>query len=209
MVCDPNNTAIFQTSNVTHASGNVVHPQGNAGMNPGNCSKGLGFPTDCSSANGNGYTYEDDAVIVKFISTIYYVGVSSDGTGRSLYRQRLLENSGGTLGAGTAVELIDGIETLQLLYALDTDGDTQAERYVSADNVTAAGSCGGSACTWNNVIGVRLGLLVETQNEVASADDTQSYNIAGTVFDDTNHGNDKRLRTVYTSTVKIRNRGAL
>jgi type IV pilus assembly protein PilW len=209
MVCDANNTAIFQTSNVTFASGTVVHPSGNAGMSPGNCSKGLGFPTDCGSANGNGYTYEDDAVIVKFISTIYYVGVSSDGTGRSLYRQRLLENSGATLGAGAAVELIDGIETLQLLYALDTDGDTQAERYVSADNVTAAGSCGATPCTWNNVIGVRLGLLMATQNQVASSTDTKSYNIAGNVFDDTDHGNDKRLRTVYTSTVKIRNRGAL
>ena len=209
MVCDANNTAIFQTSNVTHSSGNLVHPSGSAGMTPGNCSKGLGFPTDCSSANGNGYTYEDDAVIVKFISTIYYVGVSSDGTGRSLYRQRLLENTGATLGAGAAIELIDGIETLQLLYALDTDGDTQAERYVSADNVTAAGSCGATPCTWNNVIGVRLGLLMATQNQVASSTDTKSYNIAGNVFDDTDHGNDKRLRTVYTSTVKIRNRGAL
>jgi type IV pilus assembly protein PilW len=120
-----------------------------------------------------------------------------------------LENTGATLGAGAAVELIDGIETLQLLYALDTDGDTQAERYVSADNVTAAGSCGATPCTWNNVIGVRLGLLMATQNQVASSTDTKSYNIAGNVFDDTDHGNDKRLRTVYTSTVKIRNRGAL
>lgn len=209
MICDTENTAIFQTNNVSTASASVVHPTGVAGISPGNCSKGLGYPTDCSSPNGNGYTYEDDAVIVKFVSTIYYVGVSSDGTSRSLYRQPLLNNTGGTLGAGAAVELIDGIETLQLLYALDTDGDDQAERYVSADNVTAAGSCGGTACTWNNVIGVRLGLLVETPNEVATADDTKSYNIAGNIFDDTDHGNDRRLRTVYTSTVKIRNRGAL
>ena len=210
MVCDAHNAAIFQTSNITHASGNVVHPSGNAGMSPGNCSKGLGYPTDCTTTNGTGYTYEDDAVIVKFVSTIYYVGVSSDGTGRSLYRQPLLNNTGATLGAGAVVELIDGIETLQMLYALDTDGDKQAERYVSADNVTAAGSCGaGIACTWNNVIGARLGLLVETPNEVAAADDTKSYNIAGNIFDDTDHGNDRRLRTVYTSTVKIRNRGAL
>jgi type IV pilus assembly protein PilW len=208
MVCDAHNTAIFQTSNVTVGSGSVVHNTGVAGIWPGNCTKGLGYPVVCT-ALGTPYAYDTDAQIVKFISNIYYIGVSQSGTSRSLYRRPLLTNTGGTVGAAAAQELIDGIENMQLLFGLDVNGDRQAERYVAADQVTAAGSCGGTACTWNDVVGVRVGLLTHTPDEITGEDDTREYNVAGTVLDDTSHGNDGRIRNVFTSTIKIRNRGML
>jgi len=200
MVCDPNNTAIFQNSNVTISSGTVVHNSGTAGISPGNCTKGLGFPVVCS-ALGTPYGYDTDAQIVKLSSTIYYVGVSQSGSGRSLYRRRLVDNTTGTIAPAAAQELVDGIESMQLLYGVDTDNDRVAEKYVTADLVGAA--------NWNNVVAVRVALLTQTPDEINYEDDTKSYYLAGTVFDSSDHGNDKRLRQVYTSTVKIRNRGEI
>jgi type IV pilus assembly protein PilW len=204
MVCDHNNTAIFQADNVTINGGvaddTVTHNSGGGGVSPGNCTKGLGYndPILCT-ALGTSYPYDKDAQIVKFLSSIYYVGVSQSGVSRSLYRRSLLNNTAGTLGVGAAQELIDGIESMQLLYGVDTSADDLADRYVTADQVV----------DWNNVVSVRVALLVYTPEQINTEDDTNTYYLAGTQFDDTAHGNDKRLRQVYTSTVKIRNRGTL
>jgi len=206
MVCDANNTAILQTSNVTFASGNIVHNAGGAGITPGNCTKGLGYPVpNPCTALGTPYGYDTDAQIMKMVSTIYYVGVSQSDSSRALYRRSLNVNNAGTLGTGAAVELIDGLESMQVLYGLDTTGDTLANEYVSADVVDPPGAP--TPDNWNNVVSVRIALLTHTPDSVASADDTNSYYLAGTQFGVADHGNDKRLRQVYTSTIKIRNRG--
>jgi type IV pilus assembly protein PilW len=206
MVCDANNTAILQTSNTTLASGSVVHNSGVAGITPGNCTKGLGYPVpNPCTALGTPYGYDTDAQIIKMISTIYYVGISQSEKSHSLYRLSLNVNSGGTLDTGAAVELIDGLESMQIIYGLDTNGDTLANEYVTADVVDPPGAP--TPDNWNNVVSVRIALLTHTPDGVASADDTKTYYLAGTQFDDTDHGNDKRLRQVYTSTIKIRNRG--
>ena len=208
MVCDANNTAILQTSNTTDASGSVVHNSGVAGIDPGNCTKGLGYPVpDPCTALGTPYGYDTDAQIVKLFSTIYYVGVSQDGNSRSLYRRQLNVNNSGTLGTGGAVELIDGLETMQLIYGLDTTGDGLANEYVAADVVDPPGAP--TPDNWNNVVSVRIALLTHTPDEVAVEDDSRSYYLAGTQFGTADHGNDKRLRQIYTSTIKIRNRGEL
>jgi type IV pilus assembly protein PilW len=206
MVCDANNTAILQTSNTTIASGSRVHNSGVAGIVPGNCTKGLGYPVpNPCTALGTPYGYDTDAQIIKMVSTIYYVGVSQSGTSRSLYRRRLNVNTAGILGPSAPVELIDGLESMQIIYGLDTNGDTLANEYVTADVVDPPGAP--TPDNWNNVVSVRIALLTHTPDTVASADDTNTYYLAGTQFDDTDHGNDKRLRQIYTSTIKIRNRG--
>jgi type IV pilus assembly protein PilW len=205
MVCDNDNTAIFQANNITDNSGSaddtLVHNQGNGSgsIDPGNCSKGLGYPTDCSTANGNPHSYDSEAQIVKMISTIYYVGISQSGNGRALYRRALLNNTGGAVAAGAAQELVDGIESMQAIFGVDTSGDSLANRYVTADQV--------GATNWNSVVSVRVALLSQTPDQINFEDDDNTYYLAGTQFDDTSHGADKRLRQVYTSTIKIRNRG--
>lgn len=203
LVCDPNNTAIFQTSEVTTpSSGNhtVVHDTGVAGISPDNCSKGLGFPTSCTT-NGNSYAYGTDAQIVKLRATAYYLGVSQSGNGQALYRRALDANTGGTLAVGTPLELVGGIENLQILYGVTNGISLQAQKYVTADQVGAG--------NWNNVVSVRVALLSQTPDQVNFENDTKDYYLAGTVIDDTVHGADRRLRQVYTSTIKIRNRGEI
>jgi type IV pilus assembly protein PilW len=205
MVCDTDNTAIFQADGLTITSGSaddtLVHNPGGGGISPGNCTKGLGYPTDCTTSGGNPHTYGSEAQIVKMFSTIYYVGVSQSGNGRALYRRGLLNNTSGTVAAGTAQELVDGIESMQTLYGLDTTGDNLANRYVTADQVGAG--------NWNSVVSVRIALLSQTPDQINFENDDNTYYLAGTQFDDTSHGADRRLRQVYTSTIKIRNRGTM
>lgn len=198
MVCDSKNTAIFQATNVPTPAGGgddtIEHTTGS--MVPGNCSKGLLYPTDCSSPNGNLYSYGPDAQVVKLTAIVYYLGVSQSGNGQALYRRPLDTNTGGALAVGVAQELVNGIENLQILYG-ETDGSSlQAQRYVTADQVGI----------WNNVVSARIALLGKTADEVNFENDTKSYYLAGSVVNGTA---DRRLRQVYTSTIKIRNRGEI
>jgi type IV pilus assembly protein PilW len=205
MVCDPSNTAIFQAHNITIPTGTgnhtLEHNAGGGSTVPGNCTKALGYPSDCAGGVTTPYAYDTDAQIVKMVSTIYYIGVSQSGNGRSLYRRALLQNTAGTAAAAVPQELIDGIESMQLIYGVDTSDNQLAERYVTADQV--------GATNWNSVVSVRVALLTNTPDQINYEDDTNTYYLAGTQFGSASHGNDKRLRQVYTSTVKIRNRGTM
>ncbi|VAW79508.1 hypothetical protein MNBD_GAMMA15-1215 [hydrothermal vent metagenome] len=197
LVCDAKNTAIFQATNVPNPAGlgddTLEHSTGS--LTPGNCSTGLGFPTNCTNP-GTAYSYGSDAQVVKLTATVYYLGISQSGNGQALYRRPLDTNTGGVLAVGTAQELVDGIESLQILYG-ETDGSNlQAEKYVTANQVGV----------WNNIVSVRIALLSQTADEINFENDGKSYYLAGTVV---NGAADKRLRQAYTSTIKIRNRGEL
>src|SRR5690348_18035658 len=66
MVCDYDHAAIVQISQMQDGNVTVVHNTGNGGgePQPGNCSKGLGYPSDCST-NGNAYTFPPNSQIAK------------------------------------------------------------------------------------------------------------------------------------------------
>jgi type IV pilus assembly protein PilW len=99
IICDYDHAAIAQVD-YNPASSTVVHDTGN-NLSPGNCSKGLGYPTDCSSSNGNVYTYPPNSQIAKLTADDWYIGNNPLG-GRSLYRLTLLNsaNLGGGSGGG-------------------------------------------------------------------------------------------------------------
>ncbi len=202
LVCDGTHSAIFQVTNVNSSNVTIVHNTGNGVASPGNCTKSLGGIGDCSDPGGLfPYVFEPGAQMVKFKAVGYFIGVSSSGTSRSLYRRRLDVNHG-TVNAGFVIEeLIDGIENMQILYGENTDGDTEPESYVTANNVL----------TWNNVVAVRIGLLAHTPDQIKKINDTNTYNVAGTQIADTGttitHGGDQRSRNVFNSTIKLRNRG--
>jgi type IV pilus assembly protein PilW len=89
------------------------------------------------------------------------------------------------------------VENLQLLYGEDnTAGDsvTNATRYVTADNVT----------DWNNVVSVRIGIIVNSQSPVATSNDDVAYTLLGQT--PIAAGADHMRRRAYTTTAVIRNR---
>ena len=199
LVCDGSDSALFQVSNVNSSNVTIVHNTGVA-VSPGNCSVSMGGDGDCSNITGLvAHTYGPGSQLVKFKAVGYYIGISVSGASYSLYRRRL------DVDAGTATfaseELVDGIENMQILYGEDTDSDNEPERYFTANNVT----------TWNNIVAAKVGLLAHTPDQTNKINDTNIYNVAGTQVADTStaitHDGDRRIRSVFNSTVKIRNRG--
>lgn len=132
-------------------------------------------------------SYGADAELARFESNVYYIGTGASGE-PALFRQRLI-----TGGVMQAQELIDGVENMQILYGEDTDSDDVANRYVSVDNVTDMA----------NVSSVRISLLLRTGDNIASQAQTYTYD------GQTTTAGDLRMRRVFTSTIKLRNRGLL
>ena len=196
LICDNANAAIFQVTNVNSNNVTVVHNTGTG--SPGNCSKFLGGNGSCSdTSNMIAHTYGDDSQVMQFQSVGYFIGISGSGDTRSLYEINLVNN--GTL-ATEVLEMLEGVESMQILYGIDLNGDGVAQRYVSANNVT----------DWDNVINLRIGLLMHSVDNISPANDNKIYNVAGTLIGtDTTpaHAGDRRVRYVFSSTIKLRNRG--
>ncbi|MGH8501583.1 MAG: PilW family protein [Gammaproteobacteria bacterium] len=198
VICDTNQASVFQTTNNNQNNGTIVHNTGNV-VSPGNCTKNLGSSggATCSSGSFKSHTFAPNSQLVKLEAAAYYIGQSVSGTTRSLYRRRLQITSSST-AEFKAEELVEGVENMQLLYGLDSNGDERADQYVRAHQVVAPQS-------WNDVVTVRLGLLVHTLDNVAPDFDTASYSLPGAAI--AADGSDRRQRYVFTSTIKIRNRG--
>jgi type IV pilus assembly protein PilW len=102
------------------------------------------------------------------------------------------------VGNASPQELIQGVEAMQVLYGVDTDGDLLANSYVTANNVT----------DWTTVVSVNIAVLVRTVDETGTDVDAQTYTLLGP---STSGGavvgpfNDRRLRRVFTTTITLRN----
>jgi type IV pilus assembly protein PilW len=95
------------------------------------------------------------------------------------------------------VMIIPGVENIQLLYGEDTDATdsaTNATKYVSAGNVV----------NWNNVVSVKLGVLVNSQKDMATTNDGVAYDLQGQT--QIAAANDHMRRRAYSATVVVRNR---
>lgn len=110
---------------------------------------------------------------------------------------------------GVSTELVTNVESMQVLLGEDTDGDKGADRYVRP---------GTSGLNIDNVVAVRLSLLLRTANEAASENDTKTYQHFGADYSASGYGDagaefklptsspDKRIRRFYQATVTLRNR---
>ena len=154
MVCDFDHATIFQVSNYNSANVTVVHNTGNPAHGPGNCSKGLGYPTDCSSTNGNAYTYGPNSQLARFTAVDWYIGNNGRAAegGRSLYRVRL--DSG---AVPATEEVVAGVRDMQVLYRVNTSNS-----FVEATSVAAA--------DWVNVNAMQVILTVDSADQRISTD---------------------------------------
>ncbi len=101
-------------------------------------------------------------------------------------------------------QIVRGVESMQILYGVDTDNDSYANVYRNATQVGAA--------NWNSVVSVRVALLLNSQEAVADTADTQEYALLDaapiTPVDDAATAVDelRMRRRVFTTTIEIRNR---
>lgn len=149
VVCDPDHAAVMQITNYNSSNVTVVHNTGTG--TPGNCSKGLGFPTQCSAV-GNSYEFGQNSQIAKLSSTAWYIGNNPVG-GRSLYRISL-ENQGGT-PTGVATEMVRNVTDMQVTYL--SEGGSAFE---DADAVS----------DWSLVDAARVALTIQSEMERAGTD---------------------------------------
>ena len=171
--CSPSCTTAESTSNSCKATFN--HNSG-SGF-PGNVFKDLSK------------TYGADATIMRFYAARYFIG-NVDGS-PMLRRMTGVSNTDGT---ALVDDLVDGVENMQVLYGEDTvGGDMIADTYVDADTVG----------NWDNVVSVRLALLMRTVTEYGTQTDASTYDLLGVNINPTD---DRRRRRVFTVTVQIRNR---
>lgn len=136
--------------------------------------------------------YDKDAFVMMFKSNTYFI-----------------RDSGRTNAAGDAIlslwgrdhddndlELVNGIENMQVSYGIDSDLNGLVDRYLTANEVESGG-------LWVNVLTVRLSLLVSS---VINANHEQvTYQYAGNTTTPTD-ATDLRLRQELSSTITIRNR---
>lgn len=143
------------------------------------------------------------ALVGKLTTTAFYIGRGASNS-PALFQSTAIWGNG-SYAEPVPVELVDGVESMQILYGVDTGVDGTADTYITADNVIS----------WQTVVSVHISLLMRSSNVTGNAadlsDDTNTYILAGpdaatgvTVdpFDD------KRRRRVFNVTLQLRNRGA-
>lgn len=188
VVTDCTDSALFQATNIAsnYQSGNhdrVDHSSNNT-MTPGNIN-----PAHFTHA------FKAGSQILSYETYIFYIGKGADN-GPSLYQISL----GSTGAVGTPQELVPGIDTMQLLYGVDTDGDQIPNYYTTADNVPS----------WNNVVSVRIALLTRSDSNVTDSKPVTTFSLLDLTAADgltvKISGSTTRLREVFDETVSIRNR---
>ncbi|TAM60868.1 MAG: prepilin-type N-terminal cleavage/methylation domain-containing protein [Rhodanobacter sp.] len=112
IVCDPDHSTIVQVTSPTSGNQIVVHNTGTG--TPGNCSKGLGYPTRCST-NGNPYQFGPNSQVFKLAATDWFIGNSANAaSGRSLYRMYVVNNAG--TPTPTPQEMVPDVTDMKITY---------------------------------------------------------------------------------------------
>jgi type IV pilus assembly protein PilW len=163
-------------------------------------SKPDGSMIDCQGVAQNYPLNADDVAL-----SLFWVAVDSTGEPALQCISR---------GSPTAASLnrntqpiLKGVETFQVMYGLDTNGDSLPRQWVSGQSVT----------DWKQVVAIRVGLVIRggvgsSQGQSATAAENNLYPLgktftgssteAGLVFAAPNDG---RLRRVFNATFKLRN----
>jgi type IV pilus assembly protein PilW len=177
MITDCTASSVFQVSNYISGAPNGTIEHDSGGTNPGNATEDLGW------------LYTAGSRVAELTTVTYYVGLDPVSNEPALFRQ-----TGSTQPADL---LIEGVEALQLAYAVDTNGDRIADVYRSASGVT----------NWDNVLSVTLSMLIRSVEQGTDVD-TKTYQLL-----DVGVGGltlpafgDRRMRMVFTTTVALRNR---
>ncbi|MCO6440676.1 MAG: PilW family protein [Nitrococcus mobilis] len=173
MITDCAEADIFKATSVSSSGGTVT----------------IAHASDGNTTNNLSKAYQGDAMVMAFESSTYYVA-DTNRTNEAgepiygLYVQRL---------GGTPVELVAGVEDMQVLYGEDGNADGSVDSYVNA----------GAVADFTNVLSIRVALLVDSVTPASTQPDSATY----TLLDETvDPPNGRYLRKVFTLTATVRNR---
>lgn len=167
LISDCQNADLFRATNVSSGTGTIT----------------IAHSESQNSSNNLSTLYGTNADVFAIEDTTYFIGLNGAGN-PSLYRIPV---------SGTAEELVENVQDMQIIYGVDSGSDNAADSYVAASAVT----------DWRKVVSVRISLLFRSQdNNVTSQPQTYIFN--GTTV--TPGATDRRLRQAVTSTIAVRNR---
>lgn len=195
LISDCASADIFQITGLNDTDPHIVHNTGSG--TPGNATKEFSKP----------YSPSDDKTrIMKFMTVQYYIATGTSGN-PALFRKEL---------NNTPVELVDGIESLQILYGKDTTGDRVPNRYLKAGDSGLQ-----STADWGSVVSVRVGILARTLDDPTTGQpketdiDSGVYDADGdcplgaattdVCYEFTPPTNDRHKRRVFQTVVHLRN----
>jgi len=125
------------------------------------------------------------AWVYPYTTRIYYIGLNNNSV-PSLYRAD---------NGGTPVELVEGIESMKILYGIATPPNIQPSYYRKASAMSAA--------DWANVVSIKIGILARTPNAKDTDIDNTTYDVNGAVL---GPFNDRNSRRVFTATALLKDR---
>jgi len=188
MIADCEDAHIFRASNVSNGSGQqtIAHANGNQANHF--CTSYPPLPHTGACTSGTAKLYDYDAELFKFSAVTYFIRLGTNGD-PALWRFDLTAAA----GVNNPVELVEGIENMQVVYGVDDNDDDIVDNYVNAGIISTASN-------WDKVVSARISLLAQTlEQNLTTGDQNVAYG-GGTV---TGEG---RIRRVFTTTIGIRNR---
>ena len=192
-IADCRSATVFQAS---AAPTNIAMVVNQSGLNL----SGLPF---VSSQDGSLAYKAGSASLFRAESVAYYVGINPAGD-PALFRARWSAVPGAGALAVTPEEMVEGIESMQLLFGRDSETNLNLppKGYIATMD-TAADVLGGAAA-WRRVGAVQVGLLIRNAGErAASVAPQQPSAVLEVVMNAPADGN---YRTAYETTVALRNR---
>lgn len=165
LISDCGNASVFEVSNFAAGGGDVT-----------------GTITRPGSAN-LGADYRPGARVMPVVSVGYFVAPDTAGTGSALWR---------VVDDEPALEMVPGVEALEVRYGIDTDDDVIVNQYVDASAVT----------DWSQVISVTLAVLIRSAEQNSGTVDTRQYTLLGATR---GPFNDRFQRSIFSTTVTLRN----
>ena len=164
MLSDCQDAHIFRATTVSSGTPQTITHSASSNTGTHFCINQTGIGTgSCGTANAK--LYGADSELLKFSSLTYYIRQGAGGR-NALW---VFDNTE-LASAQNPMELIEGVEDMQVTYGVDTTGDDIVDAYQTANTIN-------TATNWVNVISAEISLLVETQDDNLTTDNlTYTYN---------------------------------
>lgn len=157
---------------------------------------------DCSGQGVAGPTDIDNAASQRGLS-ILFIGIGANGKPSLMckYRDRAANGKESTT-VFHSQELVPGVENMQLLYGLSTNGDDVPDTYVTASTMNNS--------DWPNVKTIKVALVVRADASSADAGTPTAISLFGPLYNGDNATytptvDVRSARKLYYATIQIRN----
>ena len=135
-----------------------------------------------------------------------WVATDADGVNNLYCKSSLMTSDGVLVAQGGAPPIISGIDMMKFDYAVDTNDDFRADRYLTIDEIVAGNPVSGNSYE-DSIRAIKVGLLVNSGLVGATENNTEDlvdrvYQIFGV---ESTALNDQVLRQIFSTTIQLPN----